>query len=134
MMDEGLDSIYSCLLPKVPIIQHSQQALQVKLKREAPLTVPSGNQDSWRSRSSNPKAPIRGAPRSFCVFSFLWKSKSQVQKPWLSGDVRNPTAFNACRGLGSFLEHHSTEESYFLSASRALEVRRGGECRPHQKE
>ena len=75
MMDEGLDSIYSCLLPKVPIIQHSQQALQVKPKRVLTTNCALRESGQLRSRSSNPKAPIRGGSTQLLYF-LLWKSLS----------------------------------------------------------
>ena len=60
MMDEGLDSIYSCLLSKVPIIQCSQQALRVKHEWVLTTNCALREVGQLRSRSSNPKAPIRG--------------------------------------------------------------------------
>lgn len=75
MMDEGLDSIYSCLLPKVPIIQHSQQALQVKPKWVLTTNCALRESGQLRSRSSNPKASIRGGSTQLLYF-LLWKSLS----------------------------------------------------------
>jgi len=75
MMDEGLDSIYSCLLPKVPIIQRSQQAFRVKPEWVLTTNCALREAGQLRSRNLNPKAPIRGGSTQLLYF-LLWKSLS----------------------------------------------------------